>query len=123
MMPECLNLFLAVITNNPLMPSRLGKAAVGRIYNSLVHTLFVKPLSPEEMCSILGAVYCYMQNPDSVPEGCVRARGVCVCPRGVCVPAGCVRVVCVCVGVVCFLWFFFSIIQVLQCAFHTFPRI
>ena len=72
MMPECLNLFLAVITNNPLMPSRLGKAAVGRIYNSLVHTLFVKPLSPEEMCSILGAVYCYIQNPDSVPEGCVQ---------------------------------------------------
>lgn len=62
---------LAFITNNPLMPSRLGKAAVGRIYNSLVHMLFVKSLSPEEMCSILGAVYCYMQNPDSVPEGCV----------------------------------------------------
>jgi len=71
MMQECLNLFLAVITNNPLMPSRLGKAAVGRIYNTLVSMLFVKSLSPEEMCSILGAVYCYMQNPDSVPEGCV----------------------------------------------------
>lgn len=70
MMQECLNLFLAFITDNPLMPSRLGKAAVGRIYNTLVRMLFVKSLSPEEMCSILGAVYCYMQNPDSVPEGC-----------------------------------------------------
>lgn len=70
MMQECLNLFLAFIADNPLMPSRLGKAAVGRIYNTLVRMLFVKSLSPEEMCSILGAVYCYMQNPDSVPEGC-----------------------------------------------------
>ena len=77
MLKELLESTLNFIKNNPrqnagFMPSRLGGAAVGRIYNNLIRLVTINPLTVEEMNSTLMAVYGYMHNPDYTPDGYVK---------------------------------------------------
>jgi len=77
MLKELLGSTLNFIKNNPrenakFMPSRLGGAAVGRIYNNLIRLVTINPLTVEEMNSTLMAVYGYMHNADYTPDGYVK---------------------------------------------------